>query len=1382
MADTTFVTGTPIDHEWLNDVNDDVYTGPVPLTLGTSVLRGNGLGKFGEVYIGDGLQYASFTMSIKGLTGSANILYEDPVTHGVAPVTIGTGLSFSGGTLACTVVGTVTSVSATSPVVSSGGATPTISLPAANTSTSGYLTSTDWNTFNSKQPAGSYAPATSGTDILIGNGSGGFGTLFVGDGLQYASSTISIKGMTGASNLLYETGTGGFAAVTIGTGLSFTGGTLSNTVSAGVTSVSGTSPISSTGGATPVISVAAGSTSVVGVVQLEDSTSSTSTTKAATPNAVKTSYDLANAALPKSGGTMTGAITLNGDPTSNLHAASKQYVDALAVGLQVKAPCRVATYGAGTLASSFENGDTVDGVVIATGDRILIKDQAALEENGIYVVNASGAPTRATDMDAWSEVPQTYVWIYEGTQNANSSFFCLNGAGGTINVDPIAFTTFSLATSYTAGTGLTLAGNQFSVTANTYAPVTSGTSLLYGNGAGGFNSASIGTWLSFSSGTLSNSIPAANGSTNGYLTSTDWTTFNSKQAAGTYVTSVSGTAPVVSSGGTTPAISMASASGSVSGYLTNTDWNTFNGKQSALGYTPYNATNPAGYTSNTGTVTSVAALTLGTAGTDLGSSVANSTTTPVITLNVPTASAVNRGVLSAADWSTFNNKQPSGSYAPATSGTSILIGNGSGGFASLYVGDGLQYASSTISVKGMTGSANILYENGTGSFSPVTIGTGLSFSGGTLSSTIAGTVTSVGATSPVLSSGGTTPTISLPAASGSVNGYLSSTDWNTFNSKQAAGSYLVNGGSLGTPSAGNLANCTFPTLDQNTTGSAAKWTTARLIGGNSVDGSANVPLANAFIIQQADGSLTGAQNIGLLTTGLLKNTVTAGVGILSKAIAGTDYTTPTSGSSILSGDGAGGFSNVTVGTGLSFSAGTLASTTAGTVTHTVGGLTADSVVVGNSAADVKTVDTLKVYANDAFIAGNAYGKIISNIAAAAWTPACGGVYGYHSSYLPSIGLSSRGTASALWGTYVQDYFSVGFTNADLYNSHYNTWAAYAGVPSGLVPTTQPGGSWNSPPFSGGAPSDPYYTEIGGYAVTLGIGTAGNYAEGVGVTVKDIPVFEEIVATALVLGQRYVIKSVGTSDFTLAGAATNAENVSFIATGPTSGTGTAAIAVAARLTGSTVEVKKSHPANTWLSHGYVSGSTGAQGNSAGLTYAPYSAYMAYGGWQIGLDLSGGQYHIADINFKNATITSDATNLYVNVGGTNILDLASTGGLLHGNVTGNDYSYTGTVTGLSGTHTGTVKYSKIGNVITMDLFGDFGTSTATTMTITGGTAAMRPASNKQVLIGIYNNSSPNLGLAMIAPSGVITFYSDIAGAAFSSSGIKGFTNTSFSYTLL
>jgi hypothetical protein len=174
----------------------------------------------------------------------------------------------------------------------------------------------------------------------------------------------------------------------------------------------------------------------------------------------------------------------------------------------------------------------------------------------------------------------------------------------------------------------------------------------------------------FSSGgaTPNITIQQASGSTNGFLSSTDWTTFNNKQAAlngtgfvkisgttisydnSTYylasnpsafitLTSLSNVAPIQYNN-TTGAISITQASGSTNGFLSSTDWNTFNNK-----------------TSNVGTVTSVAALTLGTSGTDLSSTVANGTTTPVITLNVPTASAANRGALSAADWTTFNNKQ-----------------------------------------------------------------------------------------------------------------------------------------------------------------------------------------------------------------------------------------------------------------------------------------------------------------------------------------------------------------------------------------------------------------------------------------------------------------------------------------------------------------------------------------------------------------------------------------------------------------------------------------------------------------------------------------------------------------------------------------------------
>jgi hypothetical protein len=151
----------------------------------------------------------------------------------------------------------------------------------------------------------------------------------------------------------------------------------------------------------------------------------------------------------------------------------------------------------------------------------------------------------------------------------------------------------------------------------------------------------------------------------------------------------------------------------------------------------YAASNPSGYTSNTGTVTSVAALTLGTTGTDVSSTVANGTTTPVITLNIPTASATNRGALSAADWTTFNSKG-------------------------------------------------------------------------------SGTVTSVTGTSPVVSSGGATPAISLASGYGDTQ--------NPFASKTANFVLAAPDGTTGAPTFRAIVAADIPTLNQNTTGTASNVT------------------------------------------------------------------------------------------------------------------------------------------------------------------------------------------------------------------------------------------------------------------------------------------------------------------------------------------------------------------------------------------------------------------------------------------------------------------------------------------------------------------------------------------------------------------------------
>jgi hypothetical protein len=119
------------------------------------------------------------------------------------------------------------------------------------------------------------------------------------------------------------------------------------------------------------------------------------------------------------------------------------YAAFAASGASWKSPVRAATTGAGTLATSFENGDTLDGVTLATGDRILIKDQAAPAENGIYVVAASGAPARAADADAGTELVNAAVLVAEGTANADKLFICTTNAPITLNTTGLTFVDFT---------------------------------------------------------------------------------------------------------------------------------------------------------------------------------------------------------------------------------------------------------------------------------------------------------------------------------------------------------------------------------------------------------------------------------------------------------------------------------------------------------------------------------------------------------------------------------------------------------------------------------------------------------------------------------------------------------------------------------------------------------------------------------------------------------------------------------------------------------------------------------------------------------------------------------------------------------------------------
>lgn len=251
--------------------------------------------------------------------------------------------------------GTVTSVTATAPLASSGGNTPDISITQASTSTDGYLSSTDWDTFNDKAPTAS--PAFTGTP---------------------------------------------------------TAPTATNTDS----------------------STQIATTAFVKSVRLDQLTA---------PNA-SVSFN-------------SQLLTNLADPVSAQDAASKAYVDSVAQGLDVKASCFVATTANITLSGE----QTIDGQSVVAGQRVLVKNQSAPAENGIYVASAS-AWSRSTDADTWNELISAFTFIEHGSTLADTGWVCTVNAGGTLGTTAVTWAQFSGAGTYAAGTGLTLSGNTFSIT------------------------------------------------------------------------------------------------------------------------------------------------------------------------------------------------------------------------------------------------------------------------------------------------------------------------------------------------------------------------------------------------------------------------------------------------------------------------------------------------------------------------------------------------------------------------------------------------------------------------------------------------------------------------------------------------------------------------------------------------------------------------------------------------------------------------------------------------------------------------------------------------------------------------------------------------------
>lgn len=164
-------------------------------------------------------------------------------------------------------------------------------------------------------------------------------------------------------------------------------------------------------------------------------------------------------------------ITLGGNPTLPLQAATKQYVDNAVQGLTPKQSVRLSS----TSNIALSGLQTLDGTSLSTGDRVLVKNQTTSAQNGIYVVS-SGTWQRAPDMDTWGEVPGVFLFVEEGTTQADTAWVSTANQGGVLETTAITWTQFLSASDITAGTGLTRVGNVIAIydtgTAGTYNRVT----------------------------------------------------------------------------------------------------------------------------------------------------------------------------------------------------------------------------------------------------------------------------------------------------------------------------------------------------------------------------------------------------------------------------------------------------------------------------------------------------------------------------------------------------------------------------------------------------------------------------------------------------------------------------------------------------------------------------------------------------------------------------------------------------------------------------------------------------------------------------------------------------------------------------------------------
>jgi hypothetical protein len=351
-----------------------------------------------------------------------------------------------------------------------------------------------------------------------------------------AQGNTGITGATGAQGNTGITGSTGPTGAQGNTGIT---GTTGPTGPSGVTNA--TAPVTYNSGTNTVaLNIGTGLTTSSSNLVVDTTTIQTRVTNVSdteigyldgVTSAIQTQID---DKLSKTGGTMTGALTLSGAPTSDLHAATKLYVDGIASGINFHKSVRIATvsnwsavynngtngYGATLTASINQSINPADGVTLAVGDRILIKSQTDAKQNGIYEVTNIGSGsskwivTRAADDDnnPNGEVAGgDFTFVTEGSTNANTGFILSSPTGtAVLGTDNLVYTQFNAAQAIQAGNGLSKSGATLAIDTTITADLSTVQTLINKTINGSNNTI---TNVSLTSG-VTGTLPVLNGGTN----------------------------------------------------------------------------------------------------------------------------------------------------------------------------------------------------------------------------------------------------------------------------------------------------------------------------------------------------------------------------------------------------------------------------------------------------------------------------------------------------------------------------------------------------------------------------------------------------------------------------------------------------------------------------------------------------------------------------------------------------------------------------------------------------------------------------------------------------------------------------------------------------